>query len=75
MCFFRKKKAKVEIKTKYKVGDPVIFRYRGELTFGWIYTIHQNREESVLYDVQVGGQCPTIIPNIKEEELRIREEK
>lgn len=73
MCFFRKKKPKVEVNTKFKVGDCVSFRYRGDLTFGWVYEIHLNREESVLYDIQIGGQCPAIIYKIKEEDLKIRD--
>ena len=36
MCLFKKKK-KIEIETKFKVGDSVIFTRRGELTWGWIY--------------------------------------
>ena len=73
MCFFRKKKPKVEVNAKFKVGDCVSFRYRGDLTFGWVYEIHLNGEESVLYDIQIGGQCPAIIYKIKEEDLKIRD--
>ena len=74
MCFFKKKK-KVEVVTKFKIGDPVRFRRRGELTFGWIYNVYPKDDGTAIYDVQVGGQCPAIIEGIKEEELTLREEK
>lgn len=71
MCFFKKKK-KIEIETKYKVGDPVRFRYRGELCYGWIYDVFPKAEGQTIYNVQVGGQCPAIIEGLKEEELTLR---
>ena len=71
MCFFKKKK-KIEIETKYKVGDPVRFRYRGELCYGWIYVVFPKAEGQTIYNVQVGGQCPAIIEGLKEEELTLR---
>lgn len=74
MCFFKKKK-KIEVETKYKVGDPVMFRYRDELYFGWIYVAYPKEGEQTSYDVQVGGQCPMVIKGIKEEELTLREDK
>ena len=75
MCFFRKKKPKIEVNSKFKEGEPVVFRYRGDLTYGWIYAIHVEKDGSVIYDIQVGGQCPAILYNIKEIELKKREEK
>ena len=71
MCLFKKKK---QIETKFKVGDTVRFRYRDELYFGWIYVIHP-QQEPIIYDVQVGGQCPMVIKGIKEEELTLKEDK
>ncbi len=73
MCFFKRKK-KIEIETKFKVGDPVRFRYRGELYFGWIYVVYPKNDEQTIYDVQVGGQCPMILKGFKEEELKLRED-
>ena len=69
MCFFKKKKI---IDTKFKVGDPVRFRYRDELYFGWIYVIYPKENELTIYDVQVGGQCPMVIKGISEDQLTIR---
>ena len=72
MCLFKRKK-KVVLETKFKVGDPILFRLHKELTFGWIYRIYPN-ENGTLYDVQVGGQCPAVIEKVPENELTIRKE-
>ena len=74
MCLFKKKK-KVQIETKFKVGDPVRFRYRDELYFGWIYVIYPKENGQTSYDVQVGGQCPMVVKDIKEEQLTLKEDK
>ena len=74
MCLFKQKK-KIIVETKFKEGDPVRFRYKGELYFGWIYVIHASFRQPTIYDVQIGGQCPMIINGIKEEELTLREDK
>ena len=71
MCFFKKKKT-APVNTKFKEGDSVRFRYKDELFFGWIYTVYPNTNGQNVYDVQVGGQCPMILKNIKEEELTLR---
>ena len=71
MCLFKKKK-KITVDTKFKEGDSVRFRYRGELYFGWVYAVYPKVSEQTVYDVQVGGQCPMILKNIKEEELTLR---
>lgn len=73
MCLFKRKK-KVQIETKFQLGDPVRFRYRDELYFGWIYIIYAKEGQPITYDVQIGGQCPMIIKGIKEEELTLRKE-
>ena len=72
MCFFKKKKqSKVEyIYSLYGMGDKVAFRNsRGELTQGYIYEIKQDIDGKVIYDVQVGGECPSIHENIPEDKL------
>ena len=68
MCFFRKK-AKVEVNGKYQLGESVRFKYRGEVCPGYIYRVYLDNNDNVVYDVQIGGECPTIIVNIKEEEI------
>ena len=72
MCLFRRKK-KVVVDTKFKVGDPIFFRLHGDLTFGWIYRVYPGENETI-YDVQVGGQCPAVIEKVKENELTYRKE-
>ena len=74
MCFFKKKKA-IETNTKFKIGDPVRFRYRDELYFGWIYAIYPKEGDQTTYDVQVGGQCPMVLYGLKENELTLKEDK
>lgn len=68
MCFFRKK-PKVQIHGKYFVGQFVHFRYRADLKPGYVYSIHLDKDNNVVYDIQVGGECPAVIVNIKEEEI------
>ena len=68
MCFFRKK-VKVEVNGKYQLGESVRFKYRGEVCPGYIYRVYLDNNDNVVYDVQIGGECPTIIVNIKEEEI------
>ena len=69
MCFFRKKKKKVEVHGKYQIGESVRFKYRGEVCPGYIYKVYLDKDQHVVYDVQIGGECPTVIVNIKEEEI------
>jgi hypothetical protein len=74
MCLFFKKKKLIKVpdNSKYSIGEFVHFRHRGELTFGWVYRIYLDDNNSVLYDVQVGGQCPAIVKGIKEEIIFIK---
>ena len=74
MCFFRKK-VRVQVNGKYQPGETIRFRYRGEVCPGYIYRVYLNDNGQVVYDVQIGGECPTIIVNIKEEEIFISSKK
>lgn len=73
MCIFRKKnKPKIIIDSKYKKGDCVNFRYKDELYFGWIWSIYYKNIDGVpqiAYDIQIGGQCPTIVRGILENKI------
>ena len=70
MCFFRKKKPKVLITgNKYEVGDLVKFRHRGDLDPGYIYEVKLDNNDEIIYDIQIGGECPTIIENVKEKDI------
>ena len=72
MCLFRKKQ---KIVSKFSDGDYVRFKYRGELTFGWVYKIYTDKEGNVMYDIQIGGQCPAVLYGFQENQLTLMEEK
>lgn len=64
--FFKKKKYPET--AKYSKGDYVNFRYRDELYFGFIYEAYLV-DGKIVYDIQIGGQCPSVIKNYKEEDI------
>ena len=65
---FKKKEKYPEI-AKYKKGDFVNFRRRGDLCFGYIYDAFVYDEGKVIYTIQIGGQCPALIYDGKEEDI------
>lgn len=71
MCFFRKKpKQPVErIISKYSYGDQVRFRYKGEICPGIVYGVAKNAKNEIIYTIQIGGECPAIIGDVKEENV------
>ena len=69
MCLFKKKKPKIEINSKYKIGDPVSFFYKQDLKFGFVHNVKLSDEGKVIYDIQIGGECPAVIYDIKEYDL------
>lgn len=69
MCFFKKKKPKEPINSKYQLGEMVRFRHKGEISPGYIYAIYKNESGDILYDVQIGGECPAIINGVREENI------
>ena len=72
MCWFKKKKKEPVIGNKYSLGQAIIFKYRGEITNAIIYNIKYDDEKHIIYDVQLGGECPVVIENIKEEDIHER---
>lgn len=70
MCFFKKNK-KIVIDTKFKLGDFVAFKHYGERTVGWIYNIYPKDNSETIYDIQIGGQCPAVVNNVKESEITL----
>jgi hypothetical protein len=65
MCLFKRyPKA-----AKYKKGDFVNFTRRGELRFGWIYGAKAHKGGNVTYTMQIGGQCPSFLYDIPEEDI------
>ncbi len=66
--FKRKNKQDLSV-AKYKKGDFVNFRHRGELSFGYIYEVFVDDEKKVTYTIQIGGQCPAFLYSWKEEDI------
>lgn len=70
MCLFRKKKTKEVIQdNKFQLGEFVRFKRRGEVDPGVIYNIKQDNEGNIIYDVQIGGECPVVIYDVKEADI------
>lgn len=69
MCFFKKKK-KIKPSGKFAIGEMVVFRYEGALTTGFVYALKAKEDGTAIYDIQLAGQCPAILYNIEESELR-----
>ena len=64
-----KKKTKYPEEAKYKKGDFVNFRRRGELSFGYIYDAARTSDGKITYTLQIGGQCPAFLYDWKEEDI------
>ena len=71
MCFFRKKTKKIEINSKYKLQDFVQFRYRDSIALGYIVDIKE-KDGAILYDIQIGGECPAVIPDVEEKTISLK---
>ena len=68
MCF-KKKKKQEPINSKFHLEQRVQYRDRyGDFIIGYVYKIRKENGK-ILYDVQVGGECPFIKKDIPEEEL------
>lgn len=65
MCFFKKKKVEPVINSEYKVGELIRFHYRDDLYIGRVYKVKLDEEHQVVYDIQVGGECPSYVFNVK----------
>jgi hypothetical protein len=66
-----KKKVKEEFieEAKFKIEEFVSFRHRNDLKCGYIYKIKKNDDGSIVYDIQIGGECPAIVNNIPEDKI------
>lgn len=72
MCWFKKKKKEIISGNKYRVGQLVSFKYRDEVCPGIIYNVKLDKDNKVIYDVQIGGECPAIITDVKEDNIFLR---
>lgn len=68
MCWIFKKKVYPQ-NAKYKKGDYVNFRYRGDLYFGYINDASLNDNGQVVYVIQIAGQCPAFIKDYNESDI------
>ena len=64
-----KAKNKFPVDAKYKKGDFVNFRYRDDLCFGYIYDARKLSDSKISYTIQLGGQCPALLYDWKEEDI------
>ena len=71
MCFFKKKKTLITW-NRFQLGQLVSFKYRDEINPRIIYHINLDKDNKIIYDVQIGGECPAVISDIKEEAIFIR---
>ena len=70
MCIFKKKKkVTIEINSKYKLGDYVDFYHKDDVYFGHISNIYLDSSNQVIYDIDIAGQCPATLTEIKEENV------
>ena len=72
MCFFKKKKKVVITNNKFKEGQVINFKHRDDVCPGIIYNIKLDKDNNVIYDVQIGGECPAIVYDVKEEDIFLR---
>ena len=71
MCFKRKKKV-ITINSRYHKGDVVNFKYRNEICPGIIHDVSISHSGEIVYDIQIGGECPTVIRDIKDQDIFLR---
>lgn len=76
MCFFRKNHREIpNISSKFHVGDFVDFWHRDDVYFGIVSGVEKLSGNSILYDIDIAGQCPTTFTKIPEEKvIRIHKE-
>ena len=64
-----KKKTLYPEGAKYQKGDLVNFRRRDDLCFGYIYDARVDEDGMIIYTIQIGGQCPALLYDWKEEDI------
>lgn len=69
MCFRKKSKEIIKIESKFHLGDYVDFYYKDDVYFGYISNISLDANKQVIYDIDIAGQCPATLSDIKEEKV------
>ena len=72
MCLFKKRKIAKQVPSSYKypLGSTVGFKHKGDFTRAYVYEVYLNDDGQVVYDLQLGGECPSIIKGIEESKIR-----
>ncbi len=68
--FFKKKKKEEVIESKFKLNDTVRFKYHNESFIGNISNIYK-LNDTIYYDVLVGGECAFCAYKINENEVNV----
>lgn len=69
MCLRKKTNIETKLDSKFKKNDYVDFWYKDDIYFGHISDVKLDKANNVIYDIDVAGQCPIMIENIKEEKV------
>ena len=69
MLFRRKNKVTIQVLSKFHIGDFVDFYYKDDVYFGRISKVYLDTEGQVNYDIDIAGQCPATLTEIKEEKV------
>lgn len=66
MC--KKRKKIKDFSHRFEIDQRVNFKYKNEICPGIIFDFDLVENE-VIYSIQIGGECPAIIKNVKEKEI------
>ena len=69
MCLRKRSKAVSYPNSKFKINDYVDFYHKDDVYFGHISNIYLDEKGEVLYDIDIAGQCPATLREIKEEKV------
>ncbi len=70
MSLFKKKpKKQVITNAKFELGEFVSFTVKDELYNGFVYDVHRLVNGDLVYDIQIGGECPAIKKDIPEAKI------
>ena len=70
MCWLKKQKKPDMIDSRFKIDDFVLFKdHKNDATQGTIYSIKLLEDGQIMYDIQVGGECPKVIKDIPENKV------
>jgi len=69
MCF-RKKEVIISCpEARFPLRSPVQVRVDGGLRVGFVISSKKDENGDIVYQINVGGECPFVLSNIKEKEI------